>query len=249
MGFIILFCKRKNDLGLGNMIASKEHAKMNKKNCILNFIKNFLIFLLYIVYIYVGGVIFSEIEGPNSAESQKQALQELKDVFHKYNKSFDDPMINEFMDKAIANKAWNITNDTKIADEEYGDWTKMPSSLFAFTIITTIGYGHITPVTDAGMGVTFIYGLIGFMYTGYILAKIGGGMASVLEKGNAAIAWCISCITSKMQPAKANEVIKLTQLVITVIIFFITFFIIPIPFLVDMEGWTRIQSFYYCFTS
>ena len=40
-------------------------------------------------------------------------------------------------------------------------WTFAASSLYALTVITSTGYDHLTPSTDAGRIFTVFYGLLG----------------------------------------------------------------------------------------
>ncbi|XP_053376013.1 uncharacterized protein LOC123535175 [Mercenaria mercenaria] len=63
--------------------------------------------------------------------------------------------------------------------EEGAKWTYAGGLLYAVTVITTIGYGTITPKTDAGRAVTILYALIGIPLTVLCITNIGRGMASV----------------------------------------------------------------------
>lgn len=60
-------------------------------------------------------------------------------------------------------------------------WTSSGSILYAVTIVTTIGFGHITCVTDGGKIATIFYALIGIPMMLLCLANIGSSMANLFR--------------------------------------------------------------------
>ena len=58
-----------------------------------------------------------------------------------------------------------------IADET-NHWTFAFSCLFAFTVITTIGYGTFTPATVGGQMFLIFYALVGIPAAGFALAYV-----------------------------------------------------------------------------
>ncbi|KAI6175922.1 hypothetical protein M3Y97_00743200 [Aphelenchoides bicaudatus] len=69
-------------------------------------------------------------------------------------------------------------NDEK---EEYG-WTLHNSVVFTYTLITTIGYGHVAPQTTYGRAFCLVYGLIGVPLALLTIADIGLFLSKLIHK-------------------------------------------------------------------
>ncbi|XP_060561089.1 uncharacterized protein LOC132720878 [Ruditapes philippinarum] len=72
-------------------------------------------------------------------------------------------------------EGWNGVDPNS---KEGAKWTYSGSLLYAVTVITTIGYGNITPKTTSGRAITILYALIGIPLTVLCITNIGRGMAS-----------------------------------------------------------------------
>lgn len=79
-------------------------------------------------------------------------------------------------------------------------WTFPGALLFAITIITTIGYGHITPVTWEGQIVCICYATIGIPLFLMCIAKISGVLGDMFRFVYARIC-CRLCMKKKNPPA------------------------------------------------
>ena len=71
------------------------------------------------------------------------------------------------------------TTDEEVLEE--AQWSLPGALLFAVTVITTIGYGHITPKTPLGRMVCIGYALIGIPLMFLCLANIGNFFASIFR--------------------------------------------------------------------
>uniref|UniRef100_A0AC35EVX3 Potassium channel domain-containing protein n=1 Tax=Panagrolaimus sp. PS1159 TaxID=55785 RepID=A0AC35EVX3_9BILA len=60
-------------------------------------------------------------------------------------------------------------------------WSFSDSILFAFTVITTIGYGNVAPRTLGGRIFCIIYGLIGIPFTLLAIADLGKFISEVID--------------------------------------------------------------------
>ncbi|WKY07021.1 hypothetical protein Q1695_006868 [Nippostrongylus brasiliensis] len=89
---------------------------------------------------------------------------------------------------------------------ELDKWSFGNSLLFSFSVITTIGYGHVAPVTFRGRLFCIIYGLIGVPVTLLTVADLGMFLSILLRK----IVNCVynriimSCGRRKWKPSKLN---------------------------------------------
>ncbi|XP_052073679.1 TWiK family of potassium channels protein 18-like [Mytilus californianus] len=174
-------------------------AQIKRKGKVL--LKKFLIFLfshvgltcLVIGYSILGAIIFQSLEQGNEKQSRlittnlrKETLNELWNATYRFN-ILEKPNWTGQVEHTLRLFEKQIYVATKelgwdgISDEAVGElhWSFTGSLLYSVTVITTIGYGHITPKTAWGRIVTMIYAFFGIPLTLLCLANIG----SLLGKG------------------------------------------------------------------
>lgn len=155
--------------------------------------------IVCIGYVAVGGLIFRSIEG--SHEDQKMKNKSLVgDLVN----TRTDTLVNEIWNMTKFEKVFhekNYTSKLKTKLVEYQKnltdavkdgykgslsynatkWTYPGSILYSVTIVTTIGYGHITCETDTGKIVTIFYAIFGIPMMLLCLANIGSSMANLFR--------------------------------------------------------------------
>ena len=150
--------------------------------------------VLCVGYAVVGANIYLSMELPLEEERRKAKeevaieIMKMEDflsgafwtlIHHQY----PEKRLNEtaFMDKLegdlhqyvtkIVEAAGDNSYDGEVETWDY-DWTFPNALLFTVTIMSTVGYGHISPKSDSGQLFTIIYSLIGIpllmMFTGNI---------------------------------------------------------------------------------
>ena len=101
-------------------------------------------------------------------------------IWHKYvekrhNQSAFEEVIERdlylYVDKIVTANG-DLGYDGEVDTWDY-DWTFPNALLFTVTIMTTVGYGHISPKSDNGQLFTIIYALIGMPLLMMFLGNIG----------------------------------------------------------------------------
>ncbi|MPC12936.1 Potassium channel subfamily K member 18 [Portunus trituberculatus] len=87
-------------------------------------------------------------------------------------------------------------------DEQRERWNVIGSLFYCVTVITTIGYGHISPRTRLGKMVTIFYAIIGIPLMLLCLTNIGDAMASSFRFMYRRVC-CVCC--SKNQEAEEES--------------------------------------------
>ncbi|KAI8515299.1 Ion channel [Branchiostoma belcheri] len=120
-------------------------------------------------------------------------------------------------------------------------WEFAAAFAFSMTVVTTIGYGFITPTTGAGMAFCVIYGMVGIPLMLAILGGMGEIMANVVRRGTESL--------SRKRPGWLPR--RVRRLVAG--IFFVSgvtvFWLVPSVIVSHVEGWSYAESLYFTFIS
>uniref|UniRef100_A0A8R1DPB5 Potassium channel domain-containing protein n=1 Tax=Caenorhabditis japonica TaxID=281687 RepID=A0A8R1DPB5_CAEJA len=66
------------------------------------------------------------------------------------------------------------------SEEQIAEWSFTNSLLFSFTVITTIGYGNVAPLTFGGRIFVIFYGMIGIPFTLLAIADLGKFISEII---------------------------------------------------------------------
>ncbi|XP_068569141.1 potassium channel subfamily K member 6 isoform X2 [Cebidichthys violaceus] len=121
------------------------------------------------------------------------------------------------------------------------NWDLASSMFFANTLVTTVGYGHTTPLSDTGKAFSILYALIGVPFTMLVLTACVQRIMHPLVL--APVGLLQRC---GMQPRPATVVHFVLLLVLVVLCFFLA----PAAVFSSLEpSWSFLDGFYFCFIS
>ncbi|CEF71256.1 Potassium channel subfamily K member 18 [Strongyloides ratti] len=101
-----------------------------------------------------------------------------------------------------------IIYNTKTGKDEvvlYEEWSFSDSILFAFTVITTIGYGNVAPKSFGGRMFCIFYGLIGIPFTLLAIADLGKFISEVMVSASNIYTVGIKKIKKKLRLYRDNK--------------------------------------------
>ncbi|KAH8303350.1 hypothetical protein KR059_008701 [Drosophila kikkawai] len=204
------------------------------------------------IYCGVGGLIFRHLERPAEVER----LSYLKDVVKTHRERFMDTVLNntevhnlrELLSFELAKYEAAVQQAAEgglliVVDkdfpEPYERWSILQAVFFSSTVLTTIGYGNIVPVTTGGRVFCICFALIGIPFTLTVIADWGRLFATAVS------------VFGKHMPTKpkfTNFIGKTWFYAILAVGFLGVYLAAGAGLLLLWEDdWTFFDGFYFCF--
>uniref|UniRef100_A0A8C4SPG8 Potassium channel, subfamily K, member 2a n=1 Tax=Erpetoichthys calabaricus TaxID=27687 RepID=A0A8C4SPG8_ERPCA len=134
--------------------------------------------------------------------------------------------------KAGVNPSENSSNQTSL-------WDLSSSFFFAGTVITTIGFGNISPHTEGGKIFCIIYALLGIPLFGFLLAGVGDQLGTIFGKA-------IAKVEDMFVVSSVGLSVVCSALAFLFILFGCLLFVaIPAIIFKHIEGWSALESIYF----
>uniref|UniRef100_A0A4W5MH91 Potassium channel, subfamily K, member 17 n=1 Tax=Hucho hucho TaxID=62062 RepID=A0A4W5MH91_9TELE len=175
--------------------------------------------VLYVAYVLIGGLIFWKLEGGLVRQNIARLLEEKSALLDTY------PCLNQ--------EAMDVIRDSsKVGLSLKGNqtmdsfWKFTSSAVFAATVVTTIGYGNMSPSTTAGQIFCVFFALFGIPLNMVVLNRVGKYMLAIERNLTRFMIHLLSYLSG-------------TAL----------FFVMPMVVFKQQEGWSYSQAIYYCFIS
>ncbi|XP_026087277.1 potassium channel subfamily K member 9 [Carassius auratus] len=177
-------------------------------------------------YLLVGAAVFDALESDYEMREKEQLEAEEKRLQGKYNISEDDyKKLETIIMEAEPHRAGV-------------QWKFAGSFYFAITVITTIGYGHAAPGTDAGKAFCMFYAVLGIPLTLVMFQSLG-------ERMNTFVKYMLKRI-KKCCGMRITEVSMENMVTVGFFSCMGTLCIGAAAFS-HYEDWSFFQSYYYCF--
>ncbi|XP_034403816.1 potassium channel subfamily K member 6 [Cyclopterus lumpus] len=193
--------------------------------------------LFYVIYLLFGALVFSSVERPVE-DKLRQDVEALKREF--LNQScVNAASLERFLLKVLAANKYGVSvlRNASVAS----NWDLASSMFFANTLVTTVGYGHTTPLSDTGKAFSILYALIGVPFTMLVLT------ACVQRIMHPLVLAPVGLLQRRgMQPRPATVVHFVLLLAVVVL----CFFVMPAAIFSVLEpSWSFLDGIYFCFIS
>ncbi|XP_008296979.1 potassium channel subfamily K member 2 [Stegastes partitus] len=195
------------------------------------------IFFLVVLYLIIGATVFKALEQPHES-SQKLAILTEKLEFLAMHACVNSSELEDLVKQVVSavragvNPSGNLSNQTSL-------WDLSSSFFFAGTVITTIGFGNISPHTEGGRIFCIIYALLGIPLFGFLLAGVGDQLGTIFGKGIAKVEKMI--VKWKVSQTKIRVISTLLFILFGCLIFVA----LPAVIFKHIEGWSTLESIYF----
>ncbi|XP_020041539.2 potassium channel subfamily K member 18 [Castor canadensis] len=129
-----------------------------------------------VTYALVGAVVFSAVEGRPGAEENPELENFLKEL----------GSILQCNQTVVEGKKKNLREHLQKVKPEWfkdpSDWSFLSALFFCCTVFSTVGYGHMYPVTRLGKFLCIVYAVFGIPLMFLVLTDIGDILATVLSR-------------------------------------------------------------------
>lgn len=191
--------------------------------------------VICILVLLVGAAVFMELErtkGDQTSE-KSEATKRKESLAEKYNISETDlKQLETAIGREVAEKEDR---------EGPSRWTYSNSVFFAFTIMTTIGYGHMSPQTWQGQLFCIFYSLIAIPVAGIMLLSVGNHVSLAIRVFIRFLErTCLSSVKSGRAELKSFLVTFLLMVLMIIFGAILTS---------HTDGWTFIEGCYFTFIS
>lgn len=184
----------------------------------------------------IGGGVFSWLERDAELATyrrNKELFEHMRDLYE-FEKCDEPPF--ETMEFCQKQKEFNQMlkrhlerSGTEIVDHE--KWTFTGSAFYITTLVTTLGYGNLHPLTPEGQLFTVLFGLVGIPAMGYVLSHIGRFVVD----------GCLPFLDDKLGDvldSRSRQIFLLAAIMVTMILLGGGLFS-------TLEGWTYLQACYF----
>ncbi|CAH1636323.1 unnamed protein product [Spodoptera littoralis] len=196
--------------------------------------------VFYIVYLASGALVFSALEAPMENQIRLELIRAKQDFLTKYPDIIDDDL-ELLLDEVVRASNRGVSASRNITGGP--NWSFGQSLFFSSTVVTTIGYGHVTPLSKPGKLFCMMYALLGIPLTLVLLSALVERLllpaTALLRSLNAALGHLYRPFTIRL--------VHLMIIVTTLVLFFL---VVPACVFAYVEpDWDFLDSFYYCFIS
>ncbi|XP_073955434.1 potassium channel subfamily K member 6-like isoform X1 [Choristoneura fumiferana] len=194
----------------------------------------------YLIYLISGALVFSALETPMEYQIRSEVLAAKQDFMARHPDVLADDL-ESLLEVVVQASNRGVPAAQNVSGGP--NWSFGQSLFFSSTVVTTIGYGHVTPLSKPGKLFCMVYAILGIPLTLVLLSAL---VERLLLPATALLRTLNASLGHLYRPFT----IRLVHLAIIVLILVIFFLVIPAAAFAALEpDWGFLDSFYYCFIS
>ncbi|KAM9786188.1 potassium channel subfamily K member 15 [Neosynchiropus ocellatus] len=194
---------------------------MKKQN-----VRTLSLILCMLSYLLVGAAVFDALESESESSRRRILEQKRSEMKKKYRFSEEDYReIERVVLQAEPHRAGR-------------QWKFAGSFYFAITVITTIGYGHAAPGTDAGKVFCMFYAVLGIPLTLVMFQSLG-------ERMNTFVRYLLRKLKRCLGFRRAE--VSMENMVLVGFLSCLGTLCVGAAAFSHFEGWSFFHAYYYCF--
>ncbi|XP_076015567.1 potassium channel subfamily K member 10 [Genypterus blacodes] len=190
-----------------------------------------------ILYLVMGAVVFSNLEA-SQENLVYSKLMETKRIFLDNHSCVNEMGFHRLV-KGVASALEAGLDVSSITANFTSRWDPPSAFFFCGTIITTIGFGNLSPRTWYGQLFCVCYALVGIPMFGILLAGVGDHMGTVLRKAVAKIETLF--LKRRVRPTT----VRVISAVLSILIGCLIFLAVPTVVFERVEEWSFLEAIYF----
>ncbi|KAL4659997.1 potassium channel subfamily K member 4-like [Arapaima gigas] len=190
-----------------------------------------------LLYLVLGALVFRTLEEPRERGKHNQLLSVREDFLRNYTCVNPETLLAFIQEVADAVGAG--VDPTSNATTFTSQWDLASAFFFSGTIITTIGFGNISPKTEWGQLFCIFYALVGIPMFGFLLAGVGDHLGTGLRRAVAKVEMLF--LKWRVSPT----IVRIISAVFSILLGCLLFVAVPILIFQEVEKWTLLESAYF----
>ncbi|XP_037674941.1 potassium channel subfamily K member 6 isoform X2 [Choloepus didactylus] len=200
--------------------------------------------LAYAAYLVLGALLVARLERPHEAQLRAE-LGTLRAQLLLRSPCVTAPALDAFVERVLAAGRLGravLANASGTANASDPSWDFASALFFASTLVTTVGYGYTTPLTDAGKAFSIAFAFLGVPATMLLLTASAQRLSLLLT--HVPLSWLTVRWGWDPRQAARWHLVALLGVVVT------TCFVVPAAVFAYLEeAWSFLDAFYFCFIS
>ncbi|XP_042524042.1 potassium channel subfamily K member 6 [Dipodomys spectabilis] len=200
--------------------------------------------VVYAGYLVLGALLVARLERPHEARLRAE-LGALREQLLGRSPCLTAPALDAFLERVLAAGRLGrvvLTNASHPQNTSDPAWDFASALFFASTLVTTVGYGYTTPLTDAGKAFSIVFALLGVPTTMLLLTASAQRLTQLLT--HRPLSWLSLRWGWDLRQAARWHLVALLGIIMAVC------FLVPAAIFAHLEeAWSFLDAFYFCFIS